>query len=58
MLSNLTGLLEIHIAVSEVVLTTCTNQLIYNLKVIELCLACAKQNVAVNASNACSLLAK
>ena len=58
MVSNLTGLLEIHIAVSEVVLTTCTNQLIYNLKVIELCLACVKQNVAVNASNACSLLAK
>ena len=58
MVSNLTGLLEIHIAVSEVVLTTCTNQLIYNLKVIELCLACTKQNVAVNASNACSLLAK
>ena len=57
-MSNLIGLLEFHIALSEILLTACSNQLIYNLNLIKLCSACAKQIAAVNASDACSLLAK
>ena len=48
---NLIGLLEFHIALSP-------NQLFYNLSLIKLCAAYAKQNAAVNASGASSLLAK
>ena len=33
-------------------------QLLYNLSLIKLSSACAKQNTSVNASDACSLLAK
>ena len=57
-MSNLIGLLEFHIALSEILLTACTDQLIYNLSLIKLCSTCAKQIAAVNASDACSLLAK
>ena len=40
-------------------LTACTDQLLYNLSLIRLCSACLKQNITVNtASDACSLLAK
>ena len=55
---NLIGLLEFHIAHSEILLTACADQLLYNLSLIKLCSACAKQNTSVNASDACSLLAK
>ena len=54
---NLIGLLEFQIALSEI-LTACSDQLSYNLSLIKLCSTCAKQNAAVNASDACSLLAK
>ena len=52
------GFLEFYIALSEILLTACADQLIYNLSLIKLCSECAKQNAAVNASHACSLLAK
>ena len=40
-------------------LKACANQLLYNLGLIKLCLACVKQNTAVKtASDACPLLAK
>ena len=56
---NLVGLLEFHIALSEILLTACLDQLLYNLSLIKLCSVCAKQNAAVKiASDACSLLAK
>ena len=57
----MTGLLEFHIALSEILSTTCADQLMYNLSyvnLIKLCSASAKQNAAVNGSDACSLLAK
>ena len=57
-MSNLIGFLEFHKAFSEILLTACVDQLIYNLSLIKLCLACAKQNAAVNASDARTLLAK
>ena len=50
-------MLEFHIALSEI-LTAGAHQLIYNISLIILCSACAKQNAAVNASDAYSLLAK
>ena len=50
-MKNLIGLLEFQIQFSP-------DQLLYNLSLIKLSLVCAKQNVAVNASDACSLLAK
>ena len=34
------------------------DQVLYNLSLIKLCSACGKQNAAVNAVDACSLLAK
>ena len=49
---------EFHIALSEILLTDCADQLLYNLSLIKLCSACAKQNTSVNASYACSVLAK
>ena len=53
------GLLEFHIAMSKILLTGCSDQLLYNLSSIKLCSASAKQNAAVNsASNAYSLLQK
>ena len=53
------GLLEFHIAHSEILLTACACQLLYNLGLIKLCLACAKQNAAVKTtSDASSLLEK
>ena len=55
---NLTGLLEFHTALSETLLTACADLLLYNLSLIKLYSAFAKQNAAVNASDACSLLAK
>ena len=55
---NLIVLLEFHIALSEILLKARANQLLYNLILIKLCSACAKQNTSVNASGACSLLAK
>ena len=50
-MGNLIDILEFHIAVSP-------DQLLYNLSLIKLCSACAKQNTALNASDACSLLGK
>ena len=50
-MNNLIGLLEFHIAFSP-------DQLFYRLSLLKLCSTCAKQNAAVNGSNACSLLAK
>ena len=49
---------EFHIALSEILLTACADQLLYNLSLIKLCSTCAKQNTSVNASDAYSLLAK
>ena len=52
------GLLEFHVAHSEILLTVCADQLSYNLSLIKLYSACAKQNAAAkNASGACSFLA-
>ena len=51
---NLIGLLEFHIAHSEILLTACADQLLYNLSLIKLCSACAIKNT----SDAYSLLAK
>ena len=53
---NLIGLLEFHLTLSEILLTACADQLIYNL--IKLYSTCGKQNTAVNESDSCSLLAK
>ena len=50
-MSNLIGLFEFHIAFSEILLIACTDQLLYNLRLIKLCLVCAKQNAVVNASD-------
>ena len=53
------GLLEFHIAHSQMLLTVGADQLLYNLSLLKLCLVCAKQNAAVKtASDDCSLLAK
>ena len=41
------------ICLNLILLTDCADQLIYNLSLIKLRLACAKQNAAVNASDAC-----
>ena len=49
---------EFHIALSEILSTAWLDQLSYNFSLIKLYLACAKQNTSVNASDACSLLAK
>ena len=52
------GLLEFGTALSEVFLTACTDQLLYNLNLIKLCLAYTKQKAAVKTANdACSPLA-
>ena len=56
--TSLIDLLEFDIALSEILLTACTDQLLYNLNLVKLCLACAKQNAAIKtASDACSMLA-
>ena len=48
---------EFHIAHSEMLLTACSDQLLYNLSLIKLCSACVKQNTAVKtAIDVCSLL--
>ena len=53
------GLLEFQIAHSEILLTACADQLLYNLSLIKLCSTCAKQIAsAKTSSDACSLLAK
>ena len=53
------GLLEFHIAHSEILLTACADQLLYSWSLINLYSACAKQNAAVKtASDAYSLLVK
>ena len=52
-MSNLIGLLEFHIAHSEILLTAGADQL-YNLSLFKLCLACEIKNT----SDACSSLAK
>ena len=49
---------EFNIALSEILLTVCADQLLHNLSLIKLCSACAKQNAAVNGSDVSSLLAK
>ena len=55
----MTGLLEFHIAISEILLTGFADQILYNLSLIKLWSTCAKQNAAVKTTNdACSLLAK
>ena len=51
---NLIGLSEFNITHSEILLTACADQLLYNLSLIKLCLACAIKDT----SDACSLLAK
>ena len=57
--ANLIVLLEFHIALSEILLKACADQLLYNLSLIKSYSACAKQNgVVKTASDACSLLAK
>ena len=50
-MSNLIGLFEFHIAFSEILLRACVDQLLYNVRLIKLCLVCAKQNAVVNASD-------
>ena len=56
--ANLIGLLEFNITPSEMLLTACADQILYNLNLTKLCSVCAKQNVAVKTiSNACSVLA-
>ena len=35
------------LALSEILLTACADQLLYNLSLIKLCSACAKQNATV-----------
>ena len=57
-MSNLIDLPQFHIALSKILLTVCANQLMYNLSLTKLCSVCAKQKATVNASDACSLLAK
>ena len=50
---------EFHIAHSEILLTALADQLLHNLSLIKLSLACLKQNTAVKTViDACSLLAK
>ena len=50
-------MLEFDIALIEILLTACTDQLLHNLNLIKFCSECAKQNAAVkNASDACSML--
>ena len=57
--SNLIGLLECHIKLSEILLTACADELLYNLSLIKLYSACAKQNAGVKTANdVCSLLSK
>ena len=51
---NLIGLLEFHIAHSEILLTACADQLLYNLSLIKLCSVCAIKTTY----DACSLLGK
>ena len=51
------GFLEFHITLSEILLTACADQLLYNLSLIKLRSTCEKQNAAVNASDVCALLA-
>ena len=55
---NLIGFFKFHTALSKILLTACSDQLIYNLSLIKSCSTCAKQNAAENASDACSLIAK
>ena len=56
--SDLINLHGFDLALSEILLTVCADQLLYNLNLIKLCWVCAKQNTAVKtASNACSMLA-
>ena len=43
-LAKLTDLLEFHKSLSEMLLTACADQLLHNLSLIKLYLACAKQN--------------
>ena len=53
------GLLEFHVALPEILLTTCVDQLLVNLNLIKLLSACAKQNTAVKSANdTCSLSGK
>ena len=40
--ANLTGLLKFHKGHSEILLTTCANQLLYNWSLFKLCSACTK----------------
>ena len=48
-----------HAAHSKILLTACDDQLLYNLSLIKLCLACVKQNTAVKTGiAACQLLEK
>ena len=49
---NLIGLLKFHIAQSQILLTACADQLLYNLSLIKLC--CPIKNTG----DACTLLAK
>ena len=55
---NLIGLLEFHIAHSEIQLTVCADQSLFNLSLIKLCSAFAKQSTSVTARDACPSLGK
>ena len=51
------GFLEFHIGHSEIMLTVCADQLLYNLSLIKSYVAYVKQNMTVKtSSDACSLL--
>ena len=53
-MSNLIGLVEFHIALYKILLTACTDQLLYNLSLIKLYSACTKQKATVETtSDAC-----
>ena len=58
-MAKLIDYFELHIEDSGIQLTVWADQLLYNLSLIKLCLACVKQNAAVKTGiDACSLLAK
>ena len=52
------GFFELQIAHSEILLTVCVDQLLHNLSLINLRLACEKQNTAVKTDGRCLLSAK
>ena len=57
-MSDLISLLEFHIALSEIMLTACTDHLRYNLSLIKSCSVCPKQQMNAAVNDVCSLVAK